>query len=1475
MSTGKRYNNANLNSLFERPSEKPSGSGATSGVMRSGMLILQGHRSQRTRFGSGPAGGKLAIPKPVNLPSLRKEHSGNDPNTQLVPPSGGGGGGWHKPPEEHHASGGPEASEGPYRPGGGAWHTGGGAGAPPAPARPPPRPVPRSKTQVLGEEEYPTLEAASHLKQPVKAKKGDRPSQGAGMELRKTQSENLEWSEDDRRGYQQTAQRAQRPGWFEDERYAPTESYGGYSWDNDYRMSEYHGRSQSHPQDSGPVYGPGPGMYPPPHRMGPPSPYPAGTAMPLYHSPHMQGPYPGPPPYSQGMPYPDYRPDHDYRGSMYMDASLFPPPPPPPPPPGGRRVEGPEGATGHGEVTVARDVEREEYEAELRRRVQEMEAKRMMEAEPAAGPQHQAGDGNVRLVKHLEEADSKQQRTQETCNTAVVVPSDGMTGDRTTAPQAHERSGDDRAEMQRAAEAAKQAATAAMSDIPEEGQHMGQLAIRHDGPTEDRNMDWEAQVEDEEKAAAAARERARHDLSMRMRYQTPVLLKQPSHANAARDAQVRKVPEGDFASPSRPNAAWDAQGQKTPEGSSVSSSRPQPPPPPHLRTKPVGSQVPQGVQGRPGPPPQQAHPNAQGQPRGAVRQHSDGVPEPPRPLGANQALGGGPSEASARGPWGQRPPCSVQEQMDLNSRPSWKDGKATAHGQSKGQVLERHRSADDAESSRSRREGREAGHGRGGRSREGRNGDRSNGDVSLRLEGDKHDQPSQSKRRDERLPDHGSRPRRRESADRHDREPGPGRQETVRQHDRDSRPARQENESRHSHESRSRRRDEAPLDQGRRLKRQENQGARDQGTWTKRQEVRDEHDQETQRLSQDVNMRGQGQRSKRPEVKGAQVQDRPKRHDSESRQDRESRPKRQEGENRQGQEARPRRQDHERLHSQESHPQRPDEEDAQNRGGRSRSSRGKKGLRVPSEGGEGGKEERGRGQRPVSAEAGARPMSQHASQQGPQVGRSSSSAGGDSGGRRIRGRGGEGPRGDKEMANDGAEAGQKVRPHVLEQHNSHVEGANQKDSAEGGRGRWPRTQRKKPEHEQGDRGGCMESGDGREAGHVAGHGQEGALQGQQTVARARDTSEQRKKRRSKTTASGSRTVAGIQEQSASTSQRTPPLTTDVAKHAQKGCEDGKGHRSGAMEGSLKDSAPQTSSSSGFQNAPAANTVAKAPPCDPPSSITMPPRPSMDLASVAGGLEAQHANEPPIQFGQFGGAMSGMLYGIAGPFSAPPGQFGQDVTPGIVKPAQGTPPGRPAAPKIVASGMEMATTGEGVQCLPQELLAETTIGSGEVVGEGQSMRSDRQKGRMPVDATSTVLPDTLFQGEADTASSGPTTSGNGGFGANQRGQGRGRGRGRRGAHKRKPSRGSGRGSGPDGGAGEDSQGGRGRVREEERGRGRGASQGHGRGMVSRGRGGRGGRGRGGGGDGDGGGREQPATGERNAEKSRQEWVPKGR
>eukprot|EP00854_Cymbomonas_tetramitiformis_P002587 gene2587-3340_t len=62
---------------------------------------------ETTRARAQPGGAKLAVPKPVNLPSIKKEHAGNDPATQLVP-AGSTAGGWktdeqqQQPPQASH-----------------------------------------------------------------------------------------------------------------------------------------------------------------------------------------------------------------------------------------------------------------------------------------------------------------------------------------------------------------------------------------------------------------------------------------------------------------------------------------------------------------------------------------------------------------------------------------------------------------------------------------------------------------------------------------------------------------------------------------------------------------------------------------------------------------------------------------------------------------------------------------------------------------------------------------------------------------------------------------------------------------------------------------------------------------------------------------------------------------------------------------------------------------------------------------------------------------------------------------------------------------------------------------------------------------------------------------------------------------------------------------------------------------------------
>eukprot|EP00884_Botryococcus_braunii_P008811 jgi/Botrbrau1/17931/Bobra.50_1s0031.2 len=89
------YKNSNLNSVLS----KQNGTSSTQNNTKqyaNGLVPLGAPKRSRTT--AGPAAARLAVPRPVNLPSLRKENAGNDPSTQIVP--SGGGGSWQKPEEQ-------------------------------------------------------------------------------------------------------------------------------------------------------------------------------------------------------------------------------------------------------------------------------------------------------------------------------------------------------------------------------------------------------------------------------------------------------------------------------------------------------------------------------------------------------------------------------------------------------------------------------------------------------------------------------------------------------------------------------------------------------------------------------------------------------------------------------------------------------------------------------------------------------------------------------------------------------------------------------------------------------------------------------------------------------------------------------------------------------------------------------------------------------------------------------------------------------------------------------------------------------------------------------------------------------------------------------------------------------------------------------------------------------------------------------
>mmetsp|Transcript_7471 Transcript_7471/g.14144 ORF Transcript_7471/g.14144 Transcript_7471/m.14144 type:complete len:1731 (-) Transcript_7471:1130-6322(-) len=91
-----KFANSNLNSMYQKPGSSTRQPAAIGGPRMGSMTLLGGGGPKvqpQNRARAAPGGGKLAVPKPVNLPSIKKEHAGNDPTTQLVP-AGGSVGGW-------------------------------------------------------------------------------------------------------------------------------------------------------------------------------------------------------------------------------------------------------------------------------------------------------------------------------------------------------------------------------------------------------------------------------------------------------------------------------------------------------------------------------------------------------------------------------------------------------------------------------------------------------------------------------------------------------------------------------------------------------------------------------------------------------------------------------------------------------------------------------------------------------------------------------------------------------------------------------------------------------------------------------------------------------------------------------------------------------------------------------------------------------------------------------------------------------------------------------------------------------------------------------------------------------------------------------------------------------------------------------------------------------------------------------------
>eukprot|EP00271_Cylindrocystis_brebissonii_P016918 TRINITY_DN418_c3_g1_i1.p1 TRINITY_DN418_c3_g1~~TRINITY_DN418_c3_g1_i1.p1 ORF type:complete len:3036 (+),score=806.30 TRINITY_DN418_c3_g1_i1:162-9269(+) len=115
-----RFTSVNLNSSYGKPSSSgkggvPSSSRpAAGGIRGAGGMVLLGKTSNSLGLGgtsslggpsslplSKPGGSRLLAPRPVNLPSRKREHGGNDPRILLVGAGGAAGGaaaaGWTRP----------------------------------------------------------------------------------------------------------------------------------------------------------------------------------------------------------------------------------------------------------------------------------------------------------------------------------------------------------------------------------------------------------------------------------------------------------------------------------------------------------------------------------------------------------------------------------------------------------------------------------------------------------------------------------------------------------------------------------------------------------------------------------------------------------------------------------------------------------------------------------------------------------------------------------------------------------------------------------------------------------------------------------------------------------------------------------------------------------------------------------------------------------------------------------------------------------------------------------------------------------------------------------------------------------------------------------------------------------------------------------------------------------------------------------
>mmetsp|Transcript_38882 Transcript_38882/g.92093 ORF Transcript_38882/g.92093 Transcript_38882/m.92093 type:complete len:262 (+) Transcript_38882:889-1674(+) len=179
----------------------------------SGMVVLGGGKPKAR--GPVQQGSKLSIPRPVNLPSLRKEHGGNDPTTQLV--NAGSIVGWNR--QQDDSSAGSGGSHTGTAPGAGVgrqtstpWQSGSGSQSLEGVAGPNSRAFPPldATTARMNASDYPTLSAGTKQTSEFASSK---PAAGrTSSEPIHKNFESKPW-QDDERGYMQS--RMIGSSWYE------------------------------------------------------------------------------------------------------------------------------------------------------------------------------------------------------------------------------------------------------------------------------------------------------------------------------------------------------------------------------------------------------------------------------------------------------------------------------------------------------------------------------------------------------------------------------------------------------------------------------------------------------------------------------------------------------------------------------------------------------------------------------------------------------------------------------------------------------------------------------------------------------------------------------------------------------------------------------------------------------------------------------------------------------------------------------------------------------------------------------------------------------------------------------------------------------------------------------------------------------------------------------------------------------------